>query len=147
MKIYAFEEGTISFPREPLMRVQGPIAVGQLLETSILTLTNYPSLMTTNAARYRLVAGFGKGLIEFGLRRAQGPDGGVSASRYSYMGGFDGTSNVLAGFLFGVPIKGTHAHSFVQSFAGLKDLKNDTLVGADGKVYDFVKMVLEIRGE
>jgi nicotinate phosphoribosyltransferase len=145
MKIYAFKEGTISFPREPLMRVQGPIAVGQMLETSVLTLTNYPSLMTTNAARYRLVVGAGKGLIEFGLRRAQGPDGGVSASRYSYMGGFDGTSNVLAGYLFGVPIKGTHAHSYVQSFTGIEELMNTSLIGTDGKSYDFVKMVLESR--
>ena len=147
MKIFAFKEGTVSFPREPLMRVQGPIAVGQLLETSILTLTNYPSLMTTNAAKYRLAVGFDKGLIEFGLRRAQGPDGGVSASRYSYMGGFDGTSNVLAGYLFGVPIKGTHAHSYVQSFTGIEDLRSGTLVGADGKVNDFAKMVLQIRAE
>src|SRR5512136_2456984 len=147
MKIYAFEEGTISFPREPLMRVQGPIAVGQLLETSILTLTNYPSLMTTNAAKYRLVTGSDKGLIEFGLRRAQGPDGGISASRYSYMGGFDGTSDVLAGYLFGVPIRGTHAHSYVQSFTGIEDLKDRTLAGEDGKVHDFVTMVLEIRSE
>jgi len=147
IKIYAFKEGTVSFPRLPLIRVQGPIAVGQLLETSMLTLTNYPSLMTTNAAKYRLLVGFGKGLIEFGLRRAQGPDGGVSASRYSYMGGFDGTSNVLAGYLFGVPIKGTHAHSYVQSFVGIEDLKNTTLIGADGRAHDFVKMVLEIRTE
>jgi nicotinate phosphoribosyltransferase len=147
MKIYAFREGTLSFPREPLMRVQGPIAVGQLLETSVLTLTNYPSLMTTNAAKYRLVVGSEKGLIEFGLRRAQGPDGGLSASRYSYMGGFDGTSNVLAGYLFGVPVRGTHAHSYVQSFTGIEDLKNDTLVGPDGKAYPFVRMVLEIRAE
>ncbi|HUL31869.1 MAG TPA: nicotinate phosphoribosyltransferase [Thermodesulfobacteriota bacterium] len=145
MKIYALKEGTISFPREPLMRVQGPIAVGQLLETPVLTLTNYPSLMTTNAAKYRLAVGFNKGLIEFGLRRAQGPDGGVSASRYSYMGGFDGTSDVLAGYLFGVPIKGTHAHSYVQSFSGIEDLKNHTLAGADGKDHDFVKRVLETR--
>ncbi len=145
MKISAFREGTISFPREPLMRVQGPIAVGQLLETSILTLTNYPSLMTTNAAKYRLVVGYDKGLIEFGLRRAQGPDGGVSASRYSYLGGFDGTSNVLTGYLFGVPIKGTHAHSYVQSFTGMDDLKDRTLAGSDGRVDDFVERVLEIR--
>jgi nicotinate phosphoribosyltransferase len=147
IKIYAFKEGTISFPREPLMRVQGPIAVCQLLETSLLTLTNYPSLMTTNAAKYRLAVGFDKGLIEFGLRRAQGPDGGLSASRYSYMGGFDGTSNVLAGYLFDVPIRGTHAHSFVQSFKGLEDLKERSLMGADGKDYDFVKLVLEVRSE
>jgi nicotinate phosphoribosyltransferase len=147
IKVHAFKEGTISFPREPLMRVEGPIAVCQLLETSLLTLTNYPSLMTTNAAKYRLVAGFDKGLIEFGLRRAQGADGGLSASRYSYLGGFDGTSNVLAGYLFGVPVKGTHAHSYVQSFIGVGDLKDRTLSGADGKIYDLVKMVLEIRAE
>jgi nicotinate phosphoribosyltransferase len=147
MKVYAMEEGTISFPRVPLMRVEGPIAVGQMLETPTLTLTNYPCLMTTNAAKYRLAVGFDKGLMEFGLRRAQGPDGGISASRYSYMGGFDGTSNVLAGYLFGVPIKGTHAHSYVQSFTGVEDLKDHTLAGADGEVHDFVKMVLEIRGE
>jgi len=147
MKMFSLREGTISFPRVPLMRVQGPIAIGQMLETATLTLTNYPSLMTTNAAKYRLLVGFEKGLIEFGLRRAQGPDGGVSASRYSYMGGFDGTSNVLAGYLFGVPIKGTHAHSYVQSFTGIEDLKNHTLSGADGKVYDFVKVVLKIREE
>src|SRR5512136_149634 len=147
MKIFAFKEGTISFPREPLMRVQGPIAVGQMIETSALTLTNYPSLMTTNAAKYRLVVGSGKGLIEFGLRRAQGPDGGLSASRYSYMGGVDGTSNVLAGYLFGVPVKGTHAHSYVQSFTGIDDLRDRTLVGPDGKVHEFVSRVLEIRAE
>jgi nicotinate phosphoribosyltransferase len=147
MKIYALKEGTISFPRVPLIRVQGPIAVAQLLETPTLTLTNYASLMTTNAAKYRLAVGFDKGLIEFGLRRAQGPDGGVSASRYSYMGGFDGTSNVLAGYLFGVPIRGTHAHSYVQSFTGVEDLKDQTLTGADGKAHDFVRMVLEIRAE
>jgi nicotinate phosphoribosyltransferase len=147
IKIYAMKEGTISFPREPLMRVEGPIAVAQLLETVTLTLTNYPSLMTTNAAKYRLTVGFDKGLIEFGLRRAQGPDGGVSASRYSYMGGFDGTSDVLAGYLFGIPIRGTHAHSYVQSFTGIEDLKDHTLTGADEEVHDFVKMVLEIRRE
>ena len=147
MKIYAMKEGTVAFPRVPLMRVQGPIAIGQMLETSVLTLTNYPSLMTTNSAKYRLAVGFEKGLIEFGLRRAQGPDGGVSASRYSYMGGFDGTSNVLAGYLFDVPIRGTHAHSYVQSFTGIEDLKDHTLEAADGEKHDFVNMVLETRNQ
>jgi nicotinate phosphoribosyltransferase len=147
MKVYALKEGTISFPRVPLIRIQGPIAIGQLIETPCLALTNYPSLMTTNAAKYRLVVGFEKGLVEFGLRRAQGPDGGLSASRYSYMGGFDATSNVLAGYLFGVPIRGTHGHSYVQSFTGIEDLKCPTLAGPDGKTHDFVKMVLEIRAE
>ncbi|MCX8023509.1 MAG: nicotinate phosphoribosyltransferase [Syntrophorhabdaceae bacterium] len=147
MRIFALKEGTIAYPHVPLMRVEGPLAVGQLLETPSLTLTNYASLMTTNAAKYRLVAGQKKGLIEFGLRRAQGPDGGLSASRYSYMGGFDGTSNVLAGYLFGVPIRGTHAHSYVQSFVDLSELKVKTITGADGNIHDFVDIVLSIRNE
>ena len=88
--IYAMEEGSLIFPREPLLRIEGPLAVGQLLETTLLNLTNYPSLIATNAARMCLAAGPGKTLLEFGLRRAQGPDGGYSASKYSYIGGFHG---------------------------------------------------------
>ena len=79
-------------------------------------------------------------LLEFGLRRAQGPDGALSASKYSYMGGFDGTINVLADKLFGIPVKGTHAHSFVESYSGLDQLSNRTL---DGR--DFVELVLGFR--
>ncbi|CAF0783987.1 unnamed protein product [Brachionus calyciflorus] len=123
LKIYAHKEGSLVFPRIPIMRLEGPLPIVQLLETTLLVLINYASLVTTNASRFRLAAGDNKSLLEFGLRRAQGPDGGLSASKYCYMGGFDGTSNVLAGKLYGIPIKGTHAHSFVSSFNDLSDLK------------------------
>lgn len=122
IKVYAIDEGSVVFPREAVIRIEGPLAVAQLLETTLLCLCNYASLMATNAARFRQAAGDDKALLEFGLRRAQGPDGAMSASRYSYLGGFDGTSNVLAGHTFGITPKGTHAHAFVSSFTGLADV-------------------------
>ncbi len=145
LKIYAVPEGTLVFPRIPLIRVEGPLAIAQMQETTFLNLTSYPSLIATNAARFRLAAGPGKTLIEFGLRRAQGPDGAVSASRYSYIGGFNATSNVRAGELFGLPTVGTMAHSYVSSFFGLEEITNPNLAGPDGSKHNFLELVLEYR--
>jgi len=113
--IDAVPEGTVVFPQEPLVRVQGPILQAQLIETALLYLINFQSLIATKAARVWL-ATRGDPVIEFGLRRAQGADGGVAAARAAYIGGCAGTSNVLAGKLLGIPVLGTHAHSWVMAF-------------------------------
>lgn len=111
----AVPEGTIVFPHEPLIRVQGPIIQSQILETVLLNIINFQTLIATKAARM-LIASQGEPILEFGLRRAQGIDGALAASRAAYIGGCAATSNVLAGKLFGIPARGTHAHSWVMSF-------------------------------
>ncbi|MFO8057240.1 MAG: nicotinate phosphoribosyltransferase [bacterium] len=112
--MWAMPEGTVVFPNEPLLRVEGPLAAAQLLETYVLNCLNYPTLVATKAARTCLAA-LGDPVLEFGLRRAQGPDGGVTGARAAYIGGCAATSNVLAGKTYGIPISGTHAHSWVMS--------------------------------
>jgi nicotinate phosphoribosyltransferase len=113
--IDAMPEGTLVFPQEPLIRVCGPIIHCQLLETALLTVLNFQSLIATKAARVCLAAE-NDAVIEFGLRRAQGMDGGLSATRATYIGGCAGTSNLLAGQHYGIPVSGTQAHSWIMFF-------------------------------
>jgi nicotinate phosphoribosyltransferase len=113
--IDAIPEGTLVFANEPLVRVCGPIAQCQLLETALLNIFNFPSLIATKAARVCLAAK-GDPVIEFGLRRSQGVDGGLTAARAAYIGGCAGTSNLQAGQLFGIPVSGTQAHSWIMFF-------------------------------
>ena len=115
LDIEAVPEGTVVFPHQPLVRVRGPILQGQLLETALLCLVNFNTLIATKAARICQAAGSGP-VLEFGLRRAQGLDGALSASRAAHIGGCASTSNVLAGKRYGIPVRGTHAHSWVMSF-------------------------------
>lgn len=113
--IDAIEEGRVVFPNEPMLRVSGPIWQCQLLETPVLNMVNFETLIATKASRVKEAAGTAA-VLEFGLRRAQGIDGGLAAARAAYIGGVDATSNVLAGKMFGIPLKGTHAHSWVMSY-------------------------------
>ncbi len=109
----AVPEGSLVFAHEPIIRVTGPILQAQLVETALLTIVNFQTLIATKASRVAMAAK-GAAVMEFGLRRAQGIDGGLAASRAAYLGGTNATSNVLAGKLFGIPVKGTHAHSWVM---------------------------------
>jgi len=113
--IYAIPEGSVMFPREPMVKVIAPIMEAQLVETAILNIINHQSLIATKAARV-CHAARGDGIMEFGLRRAQGPDAGIYGARAAMIGGCVATSNVLAGQLFDVPVRGTHAHSWIMSF-------------------------------
>ena len=195
--VHSMKEGSMAFPRVPLLTVTAPLGIGNLIETTLLTLINYPSLVTTNASRM-VVAARGQfweetagsnpprsgspprsaketkrksmqlteggpadftrrkpKCVEFGLRRAQGPDGGFSASKYSHIGGFHATSNVLAGKILNMPIAGTHAHSFVQSYTGLdlvenvkvKRVKSSGGGGEDDGMVELLPLVMKYREE
>lgn len=111
----AVPEGSLIFPHEPLIRIRAPLLVGQIVETPLLSILGFQTLVATKAARIVEATG-GDPVLEFGLRRAQGPDGGLSASRAAYIGGVAATSNVLAGRLFDIPVRGTHAHAWIQAF-------------------------------
>ncbi len=113
--MWAIPEGTVVFPHEPLIRVTAPLPEAQLIETTLLNIMNFQTLIATKAARLYWAAQ-GDPVVDFGLRRAHGPDGALMASRAAYIGGVEGTSNVLGGRLYGIPVKGTHAHSWVESF-------------------------------
>lgn len=113
--IYAIPEGTVIFPKEPILKVVAPIMEAQLVETAILNILNHQCLIATKTARV-VYAAQGDGIMEFGLRRAQGPDAGLYGARAAMIGGCVGTSNVLAGKMFDVPVMGTHAHSWIMSF-------------------------------
>ena len=115
VSVWAPREGDIVFPREPMVRVQGPVVDCQLLETALLNLVNFQTLVATKTARV-VTAAQGHAVSDFGLRRAQGPDGGLAVARASYIGGAASTSNVLAGKIYGIPVFGTHAHSWVMAF-------------------------------
>ncbi|MFN3550876.1 MAG: nicotinate phosphoribosyltransferase [Endomicrobiia bacterium] len=113
--IYSVEEGEIVFPKEPVLRIHAPLIQAQIIESILLNIINFQSLIATKTARIVEVAK-GRSVFEFGLRRAQGTDGAISATRAAYIGGADGTSNVLAGKIFSIPVRGTMAHSWVMSF-------------------------------
>jgi len=114
--VAAIPEGTVVFQNEPLLRVEGPILQAQLVETTLLNIINFQTLIATKASRV-VEAAAGEPVLEFGLRRAQGVDGALSAARAAYIGGCAATSNVLAGKRYGIPVRGTHAHSWVMAFA------------------------------
>lgn len=114
-QLHALPEGTVVFAHQPLLRITAPLIEAQLIETALLTLVNFPTLIATKAARV-VQAAQGDPVLEFGLRRAQGIDGGLTASRAAYIGGCTASSNALAGKIYGIPVKGTHSHSWVMSF-------------------------------
>lgn len=147
LEVRAIPDGTIAFPNTPIIQITGPKIICQLLETTLLNITGHPTLIATYARRIRQQVGKAK-LVEFGLRRAQGETAGLNSSKYSWVGGFDGTSNIQAGLKYSIPIIGTHAHSYVMSFTGLEQVRNDLEIKdmkTDLYVYNFKSYVFFIN--
>ena len=119
----ALQEGEIVFAKEPIITYTGPLGIVQLLETPLLNLIGFASLVATNASRMTKAAS-DKTCFEFGIRRAQGHDGALSASHYSYLGGFSGTSNLEASIKLGIPCEGTMSHAFITSFSSLSQVQH-----------------------
>ena len=143
LKVWAVKEGSIVFPYIPLIVLEGPLALVQLTETLILNKLNYPSLIATNARLLKTVIGSSE-LYEFGLRRAQGPDGGTIGALYAFIGGAQATSNMLTGMRYGVPVIGTMAHSYITSFSSLAELDHQERSDDERK---FISQALEVRKE
>jgi len=146
--VWAVPEGSILFPNEPILRVEGPMIEAQIVETFLLSIINFQSLIATKASRITDVAG-SKGIVEFGSRRAHGPQAALLAARASYIGGCIGTSNTLASYKFGIPTFGTMAHSYVMSFEKeIDSFKEFTRVFPDGMLlvdtYDSLEAVKKI---
>ncbi|MGF3066580.1 nicotinate phosphoribosyltransferase [Facklamia sp. P12945] len=116
LSVRSMQEGELCYATEPLMQVEGPLGQCQLVETAILNIINFQTLIATKASRIRSVVGEGDKISEFGARRAQEMDAAIWGTRAAFIGGFDSTSNVRAGKLFGIPVSGTHAHSLVQAY-------------------------------
>jgi len=147
LEVRAVPDGSVAFPNTPLIQITGPKIICQLLETTLLNITGHPTLIATCARRIRQQVGKAK-LVEFGLRRAQGETAGLNASKYSWVGGFDGTSNVQAGLEYSIPIVGTHAHSYVMSFTGLDTVPNDLEIKdmkTDKYICDFKSFVFAVN--
>jgi nicotinate phosphoribosyltransferase len=125
LNVKAILDGSIVFPNTPIIQITGPVGIGQLLETTLLNITGHPTLIATYSRRIKQQVGDKAKLVEFGLRRAQGESAGMNTSKYSWVGGFDGTSNVKAGLKYSIHVIGTHAHSYVMSFTGLEQVPDN----------------------
>lgn len=125
IQVNVIPDGSVVFSNQPIVQLTGPKIICQLLETTLLNLIGHPTLVATYARRIRQQVGKERVLAEFGLRRAQGVSAGINASQYSYIGGFDSTSNVYAGIKYNIPVSGTHAHSYIMSFTDLSQVKED----------------------